>query len=202
MTYCPHCTERLTKPTKVCPHCKKLIDLSLHAALYQPGETSKLNRRALRKIWMAEHSHIITPILTFISGCIVGGIALFFYSQQSFVDERQSYATQIDSLKTVIESQEAAAGSLNDGFAHQLAGKDTIIVVLEEQRETLSKMLSFTARLARNSTISADSSEAQYFRRNFRYLETQMEQQQEKLDKTGHKAKELNNLASIPQLLK
>ena len=151
---------------------------------------------------MAEHSHIITPLMTFLAGCIIGGIALFFYSQQSFVEERQSFQTHVDSLNTAIQAKEAATGSLNDGFEKQLAGKDSIILVLEEQRETLNKMLTFTGRLARNSTISADSSEAQYFRRNFRYLESQLEKQQEKLDKTGHKLDKLSNLASIPQLLR
>lgn len=199
--YCPHCLERLSKPSKKCPHCKKLIDFSLHGELYSPGPTSSINRSVLVKIWFTENAHLITPFMTLLAGVVIGAIAYFFYAQQAGAGERLAFEQRIEALQDSIQQQNASAGATSQTLEQQIADRDSVIALYKEQQNTLSKMISFTNRVARNSTILPDSGEATYFKRNYTYLQTLYARQAEKLKARGEKPEDAATLKTIPQLL-
>ena len=43
MEYCPYCAQALPKSAKVCPNCKKNIEIGLITELIKPCKTSKKN---------------------------------------------------------------------------------------------------------------------------------------------------------------
>jgi len=202
MNYCPHCSKPLTKPVKVCPFCKKTVDIDMYAALFKPGETSTVSKKVIRKIWFQEHTNLIIPIISFIAGFILGAIILFGIAEAKFVSERSDYENRITELETVIKQKDQNANSTTAGFQTQINTKEAIINILLEQMDIMNRILNFTSRLANNSTITPNSAEeADYFKRNVLYLNRQFEIQQEKLKETGFSEPQSYNLIPIPQLL-
>lgn len=203
MRYCPHCSEPLPKPVKICPHCKKSIDIKLLSSLYHTdSESSALNKRIRRKIWFREKLIIILPILALAIGMVIGGIVMFSYSQLQFASTKEDYQNQISSLQATIEQQKETAANSQLQTSEILDEKDQIIAALNEQSQLLSRIIGFTNRLARNSTITPNSpQEIDYFQRNVRYLQSLFNQEQEKLAETSYTTDYNYSLNPVPQFL-
>ena len=202
MTYCPHCSEQLPKPTKICPFCKRTVDLSLISSVYTPGESSDIQRKIKRKIWFREKLIIILPVIFLAIGLLAGAIAMFVYDEIRFASTRTDYEDQIATLQSAIEEREQNAASSQLEINQVLAEKDLIITSLTEQNQLFNRMISFTSRLARNSTITPNSpQDIDYFQRNIRYLQNLFNQEQEKLAQTSYETPDSFNLIPIPQLL-
>ncbi|MFQ5584917.1 MAG: hypothetical protein ACE5GL_10820, partial [Calditrichia bacterium] len=115
--------------------------------------------------------------------------------------ERSAYEQMISELNKTIASKDAAAGSANADFKKQLAEKEAIISLLMEQKDNLSRIIRFTNRLVKNSTIIPNSqADSDYFLRNFRYLERQFNNREEKLKAMGINPDKTYNLNPVPQL--
>lgn len=202
MDYCPYCAEQLTKSYKICPYCKKTLDTDLLKQLFEPGESSKIDKKLKMKIWYKEKSHIFYPILTLIIGFMVGAFLLYGFAQTQFSSERNGYQKQIAELQKTIEDRETSAGDEKQEFENRLAAKDEIIKILAEQNDIFSRLIYFTSRLSSNSTITPGSTEdIDYYRRNTLYLIRLFNEQQDKLKTTAYKTDKTFNLQSIPQLL-
>lgn len=202
MIYCPYCAERLSKPFEVCPNCKKVLDMQALKQIYGTGKSSRINKRALRKLWFKEHGHIIAPLVTLIIGLAAGTILSYAYANVQFQDTRVDYESRISALQTAIEQKESTVGNVSENFEKQLQEKETIISILTEQKDILGRIIYFTNILTQNSRVLPDSTtHAEYFRRNVLYLGKQFEEQQEKLQTTGYSPVKDYNLKPIPQLL-
>ena len=202
MKYCPYCSEALSKSVKICPNCKKSLDFDVMGELYEEGGTSRVSKRAKKKIWFKEHSHIIMPFITLLIGFAIGAVLLYGFAQLQFTAERSDYENQITQLQEQINKNESAAGNAQSGFKQKLQAKDKIIKILAEQQKIMSGIINFTRRLAQNSTISPNSIEqSTYFQRNFRYLKKQFETQQEKLKAAGYSPIKSYDLKTVPRLL-
>ena len=202
MTYCPHCSEKLPKPTKICPYCKRTVDLGLISSVYTPGDSSDIQRKMKRKIWFREKLIIILPVIFLAIGLIAGAIAMFVYDEIRFASTRTDYEDQIASLQSTIEDREQNAASSQLELTKIVSEKELIITSLTEQNQIFSRMNSFTSRLAKASTITPNSpQDIDYFQRNIRYLQNLFNQEQEKLGQTSYKSPDSFNLTPIPQLL-
>jgi hypothetical protein len=202
MKYCPYCAFQLTKPSNVCPNCKKILDTGVLSEIYFSEEGSEVNKKLLRQKWFKEHSYIIFPILTLIIGFFVGGIIIYGYTQLQFKGERSGYQNTIAELKTTIANKDSSVANSNEEFQKELNLKNDIITALSEQKVILSRVINFTRRFSNNSIITPNSEEeADYFKRNVLYLNNQFEKQQEKLDETGFASDESYNLLTIPEIL-
>lgn len=202
MSYCPHCSEFLTTPVKICPYCKKAVDMDMYSQLVEPGERSAKSKKILRRIWLREHTNIIYPLFTLILGIIIGAIILFIYGELKFVSERSDYEDRIAQLENEIKQKEKTANNSSQGFQDQLKIKDQIITILSEQKDILGRIINFTTRFSSNSTITPNSDqELDFFQRNVLYLNRQFETQQEKLKETGYSPINTYNLLPIPQFL-
>jgi len=201
MEYCPYCAEKIYKPSKICPNCKKSLDMDLLQEMYDTGKRDQVNKKIRKKIWFKEHNYIIFPIITLFIGFLVGAAILYSVGQINFANERMGYEDEISNLQQVIEQKDKAAGGANADYQKVLAEKDEIISILTNQKENLSKIIRFTNRLARNSTITPKTmKESDYFIRNFRYLEKQFKNQEEKLKDIGYNPIKSYDLNPIPQL--
>jgi hypothetical protein len=202
MKYCPYCAEPLTKPTKICPHCKKSLDFDLIKELLESSETSQLNKKLQMKLWFKERSYIFYPIITLIIGFIIGGVILYGVAQGQFVAERKDYKNKIAGLQQTIETKDAKAGDVQSDLQSKLARKDRIIQTLLEQKDIYSRLIYFTNRLSTASTITPNSEEdADYYRRNTLYLVRLFEEAQKKLDEAKFKDDKNYHLQSIPALI-
>lgn len=202
MSYCPHCSELLTKPVKICPYCKKTVDIDLYSQLVKPSESSGKSKKILRKMWIREHTNFILPAVTLVIGVVIGAILLYSYGEIKFASERSDYEEQIVQLENEIKLKEEAASNSSIGFQDQLDKKDQIITILAEQKDILGRIINFTNRFSNNSTITAGSEqELDFFQRNVLYLNRQFEAQQEKLKETGYTPINAYNLLPIPQFL-
>lgn len=202
MIYCPYCAERLSKPFEVCPNCKKVLDMQALKQIYGTDKSSRINKKALRRLWLKEHGHIIVPVVTLILGLAVGAVLSYAYANVQFQSTRVNYESKISALQTTIEQKESTVGDVSENFQKQLANKDEIISILAEQKDTLGRILYFTNILAQNSQVIPDSTtHVEYFRRNVLYLSNQFDAQQEKLQATGYTPIKTYNLKPIPQLL-
>ena len=202
MEYCTYCAEALTKPFEVCPHCNKILDFDVLMQIYQPGKTSAINRKALRKIWFKEHRRTIMATVALLIGLAVGAAASYGFGQRQFKNERTSYENRIAGLLSEIEDKAAAATGAHAGLQRQLDAQEEILGIVTEQKELLSSVIRFTNRLAKNSTVTPNSpSDADYYKRNVRYLDSQFQALQEKLKLTGHTPIKSYNLQTIPRLL-
>ncbi|HIE53347.1 MAG TPA: hypothetical protein EYP85_16465, partial [Armatimonadetes bacterium] len=155
MEYCPYCSNPLTEGASTCPHCKKSLDLSLIAHLYESGESSHINKAALRKIWYKEHRHIVLPVIFFLIGVFAGASGIYGFAQLQFQNERTELKSRITQLQDQIKQNQNAASQAKSGLEERLKEKDTIIKLLNEQKKLMGQAMAFTRRLARNSTISA-----------------------------------------------
>ncbi len=202
MSYCPHCSEQLPKPTKICPYCNKTVDLGLISSVYKPGESSDIQRKMKRKIWFREKLIIILPVIFLAIGLAAGAITMFTIDEIRFASTRTDYENRIADLRSAIEEREQNAASSQLELNQVLAEKDVIINSLTEQNNLFSRIIAFTSRLARNSTITpASPQDIDYFQRNIRYLQNQFNQEQEKLAETSYESPGNYNLTPIPQLL-
>jgi hypothetical protein len=202
MEYCPYCAEPLTKSYKICPYCKKALDTELLKQIYQPGTSSKVDKKKLLKILFMEKSHIIYPVITLIIGFIIGSILFYGFAQAEFIGERSDYRNQIADLNKTISDNTNSAGSVQQSLENTIAAKDTIITILTEQNDILNRVIFFTRRLTSNSTITPNSAEDQdYYRRNILYLIRSFEEQQEKLDNTEYSVTQTYDLRTIPEFL-
>lgn len=202
MAYCPHCSEELPKPVKVCPFCNKTIDLNLLSSMYKPGETSEMDKKIRRKIWFKEKLLIILPLLALIIGLAAGAAAMLVFMEIQFASSREGYEEKIAALQNEIEKQRQSVASSNQEMNDIIAEKDKIISSLTEQNSIFSRMVAFTNRLARNSTITPNSpQDIDYYQRNIRYLQSLFEQEQEKLKETSYQSEDTYNLIPVPQFL-
>jgi cytoskeletal protein RodZ len=201
MNYCPYCAAQITKPSKVCPNCKKVLDFELLNEIYMSGKRSEPNRKLLKQKWFKEHKHIIVPIITMLVGIFVGGIISYLYAQADFVTQRKNYRSQISELQQTIAAKDSAVSNSSDEFQKQLSVKNDIIGVLSEQKKILISIASFTRRLARNSVITPNSvDESDYYKRNVTYLKSQFDKQEEKLAETAFETGEASDVITIPQI--
>lgn len=202
MEYCPFCSGELTKPVKVCPHCKKSLDMDIYQAVFEPGESSKLNKRARRSLWYKENSRYIFPFIFLIIGLVVGSTVMFGYAAFHFQAKQNALDEEIVQLKTQVGQIEKSTGAVSDSLDHFIAQQDTVIQILAEENKLVRQIITFTRRMARNSSIIPNTpNEAAYYRRNFRYLNSQYEAQQQKLSETFFIPEQNYNLETIPELL-
>lgn len=202
MEYCTYCAEALTKPFEVCPHCNKILDFDVLMQIYHPGKTSAINRKALRKIWFKEHRRTIMPAVALFIGLVMGATASYGFGQKLFKNKLTSYESRIAGLLSEIEDEAAASKDAHAGLQRQLETQEQILGIVMEQKELLSSLIRFTNRLAKNSTVTPNSTnDADYYKRNVRYLASQFQALQEKLKLTGHTPIKSYNLQTIPQLL-
>ncbi len=202
MEYCPYCAGPISKPSKICPHCKKSLDTDLLKQIYEPGKTSKLNKKLLMKVWYREKSYIIFPIITMIVGFAIGALLFYGFAQVQFVNERVEYQGRISELQKTIEDMDISSGNVKQDLESKIIDKDEIISILTEQNDILNRVIIFTRRLATNSTITPNTQEdANYYRRNCLYLINLFNEQQEKLTQTEYAVNQDFNLQSLPQFL-
>ncbi len=202
MEYCPYCAGPISKPSKICPHCRKSLDTALLKQIYEPGKTSKLNKKLLMKVWYREKSYIIFPIITMIVGFAIGALLFYGFAQVQFVNERVEYQGRISELQKTIEDMDISSGNVKQDLESKIIDKDEIISILTEQNDILNRVIIFTRRLATNSTITPNTQEdANYYRRNCLYLINLFNEQQEKLTQTEYAVNQDFNLQSLPQFL-
>jgi hypothetical protein len=202
MVYCPHCSEALPKQVKVCPFCNKTIDAQLLSSLYEPGESSEVDKKIRRKIWFKEKLLFILPLLALIIGLVSGSAAMLAFTEIQYTSSRTAYEDQIKSLQEEIQKNQQSAVDSNQEMNKIIAQKDKIITSLAEQNSIFSRMVSFTNRLARSSTITPNSpQEIDFYQRNIRYLQSLFNQEQEKLREASYDSTGTFNLIPIPQFL-
>lgn len=202
MEYCPYCSTPVNLTQKVCPNCKKSLDLEKLQSMYEAAETSQVDRKVKNQIWYKEHSYIIYPIITLILGLIAGIFSAYSFAQVQFINERSDYKDQISQLEQQINSSKAAANDAQGELTQQLDRKDEYIKILKEQRELTSKIINFTRRLANNSVVTPNTvEEGEYYSRNIRYLIRQFENQNKLLVEGNFEADPGYNLQTVPQLI-
>lgn len=202
MIYCPNCATRLNKALEVCPYCKKVMDIKVIKELFTTKGASQFNRGVMSKIWFKEHGHIIIPIIMIVVGLAIGTAVSFGYANVQFHNEVLGFETQLFDLQITIEQNKSTVDHIRSEMNQQLVSKEEVITILTEQKKLLGQIISFTNRLTRNSTMHPDStSEAEYYSRNVRYLISQFEKQEEKLDQMGIMTVKPSTLKPIPQLL-
>lgn len=203
MEYCPYCAAPVSAGAKTCHNCKKSLDISAVHFIYEPdANISAINKKARRKIWLKEHSRFIWPIVTLLIGLIAGGIIIYGYAQMQFINERDMLQNKISSIQATLEMARAESAGKNAGLKQSLQQKEQVITLLIQERQTLSRIINFTRRLARNSTITPNGpADAKSFKANITYLKKQFEKQQTALDATGQIAKKSFNVLPVPQLM-
>ena len=203
MEYCPYCAAPVSPGAKTCHQCKKSLDISALNFSYLPDENiSVINKKAQRKIWLKEHSRFIWPIATLMLGFILGGVLIYGYAQLQFSGERDTLQNKIARIETELENAQNSSAAQSAGLKQTLKQKDAVIGLLIKQRQTLSRIINFTRRLAGSSVITPNSPEtAKSFRANITYLKNQFEKQQEQIDALGLIAKKTFNVLPIPQLM-
>ena len=141
-------------------------------------------------------------MISLLIGLTIGAIAMLIFMEVQYAASRSSYEEQIKSLQDEIGSREKTAANSNLTLNNTIIEKDKIIASLTEQNSILSRMIAFTSRLARNSTITPTSpQDIDYFQRNIRYLQSLFNQEQEKLKETSYDSTATYNLTPIPQFL-
>lgn len=202
MQYCYFCSEPINKPSKVCPHCKGTLDLTLYESLLEERETSHLSTKNTRRIWFIEHAHIFWPVITLIAGVLLGSVLTYGFAQLRFADTKAGLLAEIDQLKVTIEQHENTSSSAQAQLADQLEAKANLITILDEQKEILSRIINFTRRFSESSVITPNSDDvADTFKRNFNYLNNQFFTQQELLKQKEHSNISTYNLQTVPQIL-
>ncbi len=202
MEYCPFCSGPLNNPAKVCPHCKKALDLHIYQSVFEPGETTKTNKKALRRLWFKEHSRFLMPLLFLVIGLAVGAAVMFGYSAIHFQLKQNSLEQEITTLNSRLKESGTNTTALSDSLNTFILARDTVVQILKEKNKLLRQIIVFTRRMANNSLVQPHSeNETNYFRRNFKYLEKQYEAQRQKQNETYFKAPKKPNLKTIPKLL-
>lgn len=202
MEYCPYCSTPVSPTQKVCPNCKKTMDLDLLQSMYKVTETSYIDKKVKKHIWFREHTYIIYPIFTLIIGMIAGTIGSYVFAQVQFINERSDYNERISNLEKQINSSNTAANNAQGELKQQLDDKDEHIRILKEQRDIMSKIVNFTRRLANNSVVTPNTiEEGEYYNRNIRYLIGQFDNQNQLLEEGNFESNPNFNLQTVPQLI-
>jgi uncharacterized membrane-anchored protein YhcB (DUF1043 family) len=202
MKYCPYCAEPLSRPTGLCPYCKKSLDFDLLKEMLETGESSDINNKLRWKIWYKEHSHFIYPFITLIIGFVIGAILLYGYAQLEFVSDKSQLNEKISTLQKTIDQNASDANNAKSELQKQLTEKDQIIATLLEQKDLYSRMIYFTRRLGDNSTLTPNTPEdADYYRRNTLYLIRLFEESETRLDSLNIVDDKSYNLQAVPELL-
>lgn len=202
MKYCPYCAESIPEDVKVCPNCKKSLDLNLLKEMYISRDSSNINRQVKRRLWYKEHSHIIFPIITTIIGFIAGAFLLYSFAQVQFAGQKSEYKEKIASLEKTISKKDSSINNVSSDFKQQIKAKDQIISILTEMNDIFSRLIYFSSRLSAASTITPNSQDdADLYTRNTKYLINLFESEQEKLKATDYKIDKTYNLISVPQLI-
>ena len=202
MEYCPYCSGPISRPAKICPHCKKSLDLQIYQSVFEPGETTHTNKKALRRLWFKEHSRFLLPLLFLVIGLIVGAVAMFGYSAVHFQLKQSSLEQEIGTLNSRLQAAGVHTTAVSDSLKASVFARDTVIQILAEKNKLLRQIIVYTRRMANNSLIQPHSEgEVNFFRRNFKYLEKQYEVQRQKQEKTYLKTPKKYNLKTIPKLL-
>jgi len=170
--------------------------------MYKPGESSEMDKKIRRKIWLKEKLLIILPLLALIIGLAAGAAAMLVFMEIQFASSREGYEEKIVALQNEIEQQRQSVASSNQEMNDIIAEKDKIISSLTEQNSIFSRMIAFTNRFARNSIITPNSpQDIDYYQRNIRYLQSLFDQEQEKLKETSYQSEDTYNLIPVPQFL-
>ncbi len=202
MEYCPFCSGPLSRPAKVCPHCKKSLDLQAYQSVFEPGETTKTNKKAQRRLWFKEHSRFLFPLLFLVIGLAAGAIGMFTYSALHFQMKQNSLEQEITTLNSRLQEAGANTTAVSDSLNASILARETVVQILAEKNKLLRQIIVFTRRMTNKSQLTPQSeNEANYFRRNFKYLEKQYEAQRQKQEATYFKAPKKPNLKTIPKLL-
>ncbi len=203
MNYCPFCAEKLLKPVKVCPYCKKSIDPQLLKDIYTPaGGPSGLNRKLLWKRWFTEHSLFIYPIIALILGLIAGIILAYSYAALQFSSEKSAYQQHIAELQNTLQQRESSVSDIQSSLQKQIAKQNEIVKILLEQKDVLSRLIYFTRLLSENSALTPNTPEdIENYRRNTIHLIRLFNESQTKLISAGLEDTRSYNLQTIPALL-
>lgn len=202
MKYCPFCAEKLTKPVKVCPYCKKSLDFELFQEIYVSGESSEVNRKLLLKRWFKERALFFYPVIALLTGFIAGIILTYGYSQLKFASEKSNYENQITELQNILQQKETSAGDVQSDLKNQLLNKDEIIKILLEQKDLLSRLIYTTSRLSANSVLTPNTPEdIDNYKRNTLYLIQLFNDSQTKLSAKGLDDNKTYTLQTVPSLL-
>ena len=202
MNYCPHCSTPLRKKVDVCPECKKVVDYKMLGDVFAEGDNSQINRKARRKIWFKEHALVIVPFITLVIGFLAGAVLMFGYLQIAFQNEREDYDSQISELNNTITQNKSTAQSSSQEFQNIIDQKDQIIGIVSEQLDLMGRAVNFTNRLDRNCTITPKSTlEADFYRRNILYLNSQFDQQVEALAATEYEPRRTYSLITFPSMI-
>jgi len=200
MVYCYHCTTRLSKDYKVCPHCNKNLDVDLLKRIYQTGNAAK--RGARIKIWFRERNHTLVPFFTLLIGIGLGVAIWWSYAQLQIATSRSNAQMEILGLKAKVADLQGQMTVDSTQFTVQLADKDSVVYLLAAQKATMRKLINLTRRLSNKANIAPSSAaEADYFRRNMKYQITVFDKQEESLAALGYGSPKTYNLMTIPQLL-
>jgi hypothetical protein len=202
MMYCYHCTTRLSKEYEVCPHCNKTLDMDLLKTLYDTNSSRSIKKSAVLKIWFKENSRIISPVITFAAGILIGIAVWWSYAQIQISQETAVYRAETVSLQARIAELEGNSKQNLAGLQTEVAQRDSIIARLKNQKQTLAQLISFTRRLSRNAQITPESQdESDFYRRNTLYLINEFDKQQQALAALDDNFADEYNLQTIPQLL-
>jgi len=202
MEYCPFCSGPLSSNSKVCPHCNKSLDLDIYQSVFSPGQTSKINKKAARKLKFKENARYIFPVIFLIIGLVVGAVSLFSYSAVHFQSSKIAFEKEIINLNSKIESNLNRAGVVQDSLQLVINRQDTVIQYLGELENHSRQIITFSRRLARNSVITPNSEDqVQYFRRNYLYLNRLYGQKYEDLKALDYPVVESYNLLVFPNLI-
>ncbi len=202
MEYCPFCSEPVKAGAKTCPNCRKTIDFDELAGLYRPGESSHIDQAAKRRIWIREHALVIYPFVAVLIGLVAGAVLMFTWQEISIANRINEFEARISDLQDSISTSKQKAESVQNELQQQLTRKDSIISILDQQKNTMARIITFTRRLARNSTITPNTSDqADYYRRNINYLIRVYNNQQQALKETAYEKLPEYDLKTVPQLL-
>jgi hypothetical protein len=202
MMYCYHCTTRLSKKFDICPHCNKTLDLNTLKTIYDTGSSREVRKSAVFKIWLTEHSRAIVPIFTFAAGIVAGIIIWWGQAQGEVAVATAAAQAQVFDLQARVTEMEGNSQETVTGFESQIANRDSVIICLKSQKETLVSLINFTRRLSENATITPKAAEhSDSYRRNSLYLIGEFNRQQEALLALGQAEEKSVNLQTMPQLL-
>lgn len=203
MHYCPYCSEPISAGAKSCPHCKRSLEIELMQQLYQGNlESSHIDPRIKRKMWFRERRILFYPLIALIVGLVAGAIISYGYAQIGFSSEREEHAATVEKLQAEIDGLKQAQGSAQSGFEAQLAEKDALIDLLTKERDAMGRVIYFTRRMARNSTITPNSeAEVTRFKNNLSYLQRLFDGYQETLKTKNFGGYKEFNLKTLPMFL-
>ena len=132
----------------------------------------------------------------------MGGLVAYSGAMAQFASERTGYKSRIADLQKKIDTGASETASIKDTLEEQIKMKDSIIKILQEQQNIMSRIINFTRRLADNSTIMVSTADEQsFYSRNVKYLMKLYNDQTDLLKATGFEPIPNFDLESVPQFL-